>query len=283
MRPEQVKSFLRSRTTETIEKLSVLAAQNKPDEEFFPIDFPSFDVVMDGGLRAGELITVSGRTGEGKTTLCQQIATNLSRQGIPSLWLSYEMGLYYLQEKFKKLTNDDLSIYAPKNLISNEIKDIEEWIEEGRDEKACKVIFIDHLHYLVPLGGSENSSMLVGSVVRELKKLAVRTNSIIFLIAHTKKIYQGEALDLSSIRDSSLVAQESDYVFLIERKKKEKGKMDGTEGTTYLNESIIYLAKNRRKGDLIYLNCLFEDGRFKPITTIYSEKDIPITEYYDES
>jgi replicative DNA helicase len=214
----QINPF-RNRTCETIDKLSELAKKNKPDSDFFPTGFPFFDQAMDGGLRGGELITISGMTGEGKTTIAQQIGVNLSNIGVPSLWLSYEMGLYYLQEKFKKISQEDLSLYAPISLISNEIKVIEEWITEGLEEKACKVVFIDHLHYLIPLGGTENSSMLVGGVVRELKRLAVRTNTIIFLIAHTKKIYQGEELNLSSIRDSSLVAQESDYVFLIKRGK----------------------------------------------------------------
>jgi len=280
MQIDKITSF-RNRTCETIDKLSVLAAKNRPDEDFFPIGFPLFDSAMDGGVRGGELITVSAQTGEGKSSWCQQVSTNLSKNGVPSLWLSYEMGLYYLQEKFKKITEDDLSIYAPKDLISNEISIIKEWIDEASEEKACKVVFIDHLHYLIPLSGVENSSMLVGAVVRGLKRLAIETNTIIFLIAHTKKIYQGEELNLSSIRDSSLVAQESDYVFLIKREKKPVGgKMDGNEGSTYLNESTIYLAKNRRKGELLYLKCFYENGVFKPIITIYAEKDIPLN-YFD--
>ena len=247
---------------QTIEKLSVLAKRYKPDSEFYPIGFPLFDDAMDGGVRAGELITVSGRTGEGKTTFCQQISVNLSDNNIPSLWFSYEMGFWYLNDKFKRISKNDLAIYSPIEIISSELKFLEEEIIEAR-EKACKVVFIDHLHYLVPLGGIENTSLLVGGIVRELKKIAVRNQIIIFLIAHAKKIYQGENLDLSSLRDNALVACESDYVYLIERIRQEKGKLD-SQGFLYTNQTKIQLAKNRRKGDLKYLLCEYSDNRFKP-------------------
>ncbi len=258
----------RGRTIKLVEKLSVLAAQNKPTNEFYPIGFPLFDSAMDGGLRQGNLVVVSGRTGEGKTTFCQQISVNLSNAGIPTLWFSYEMEPYYLQENFYKITSGDISVYSPIQLISNTIEFIGRVIEEGWDEHACKVVFIDHLHYLIPLIEAKNSSLLIGGIVRELKKLAISQRAVIFLIAHTKKIYQGEELDLSSIRDSSLVAQEADFVYLIERKRKDRAnkllQVVETEGDIFENSTKIQLAKNRKTGKLVFLNCEFIENKFSP-------------------
>ena len=100
---------------------------------------------------------------------------------------------------------------------------------------------------------------MIGGILRDLKTMAVETGTIIFLIAHTKKIYQDEELDLSSIRDSSLISQEADYVFLIERLKKDKPKVKkklasviDKSGTEWTNTAKVTLAKNRRTGIMVY-------------------------------
>jgi hypothetical protein len=126
---------------------------------------------------------------------------------------------------------------------------------------------IDHLHYLIPLdGNSLNTSFVVGSIVRKLKQLAIAENLIIFLIAHTKKIYQDEELSLSSVRDSSLICQESDYVFLVDREKVKKDaqqlKAEAINPVPYeeefTNVMVTKLAKNRRTGKNIKqrFNCV---------------------------
>lgn len=255
---------------QSIELLERVAKDYIPDKAVFPLGFPIFDYAMDNGLRGGELITISAQTGEGKTTFCQQLTGNFIKQNIPCLWFTYEMNPYYLNEKFVKMQIMDSPIYVPNTEISGQLDEIEYRIKGGFQDYACKIVFIDHLHYLVPLIEAKNTSLLIGGIVRELKKMAVRHSVIIFLIAHTKKIYQGEDVNLSSIRDSSLVAQESDYVFLLQRKKKENKKNQQSNDTEWLNETKISLAKNRRTGELRFITCLHENHKFVEITKEYA-------------
>ncbi len=246
----------------------------KPTNDVLPIGVVEFDKAMDRGIRPGELITISGKTGEGKTLWAQTISSNLSQKRISSLFFSYEMSPWYLKERFVKMfpemeKNWDI-IYAPVELVSQELSFIEQNIKEAR-QAAIKVVFIDHLHYLIPLQSSINSSLMIGGIVRELKKMAVRNDVVIFLIAHTKKIYQDENLDLSSIRDSGMVAVESDYVFLVERKPKEKKELSD-EGTEWTNITKIKLAKNRRTGKLFPLEFNYSNGRLVPVIQHYGKQ-----------
>lgn len=252
----------------TIDSIFEVSKKYKPSNFVIPTGYQPFDDAMDGGLREGELITISAPTGMGKTTFSMNLNVNFHKLGVPSLWFTYEMNPWYLKEKFVKLGQDEmLKSYTPTveskelHMVNQELLYIKTHIQDAIDQYACKIVFIDHLHYLVPLdavGG--NFSLMVGAIVRELKKIAVSKGIVIFLIAHTKKIYQGEKLDLSSIRDSSLIAQESDYVFLIERLKREN-----EEGEiVFDSKSRVSIAKNRRTGIDENIVFMVKDGQFIP-------------------
>ncbi len=237
-----------------IDKLFKVAEKYKPSLEVIPLNIPIFDNAMDGGIRGGELITISAQTGHGKTTFLQNLSINFHEQGVPVLWFTYEMSPWYLKEKFISMGQDEnLLAYSPVELVEQSMKFIDEKIHEGFFNESCKIVMIDHLHYLVPLQAYQNTSMLVGGIVRELKKIAVKYDVCIFLVAHTKKVYQTEELGLDSIRDSSLIAQESDYVFLVERLKNKKETLSlEPVKSDWTNISKIALAKNRRKGQMVY-------------------------------
>lgn len=238
-------------------------------------DYYGFTISGNGRFLLGDFTVTHN------TTFCQNLTLNLHNLGVPSLWFTYEQDPWYLKENFVELgAKEDLLAYAPVDLVSNEIKFIEQELREAVEEKACRVIFIDHLHYLIPLKATMNTSMMIGGVVRELKRMAVRNKVVIFLIAHTRKINAGEELNLSSIRDSGLVATEADYVFLTERKKKKRTVRDVMEGPyasmgdAYLNESRVTLAKNRRTGRILYQDFTVKKGRFIEITKNYDDEDI---------
>jgi len=271
-----------ARTVYTIKPLYEVAKNYIPSKDVFPIGYEEFDRAMDGGLREGELVIVSGATGEGKTSICEHFTINFHKQSIPTLWFTYEQNPHYLGENFKRLgvNLSELLVYSPIELVesaSDQLKFIEESIREGVEEKAVKVIFIDHLHYLIPLKSSINASLMIGGIVRELKKMAVRNKVIIFLIAHTRKINVGDELNLSSIRDSGIIATEGSYIFLIERKRKKKTPREKlasdyiSTGDELLSQSRVSLAKNRRTGKILYLDFNVKDGKFLPITKDHEE------------
>jgi replicative DNA helicase len=253
-----------------IGKIFEVANKYKPSGEVFPTGFRQFDTAMDKGLREGELVVVSAPTSMGKTSFCQNLTVNFDKIGVPSMWFTYEMNPWYLKEKFLQMgATKEMLGYTPikyfqRNTFKTEMDFIKYHTKEAIEDYACKVVFIDHLHYLIPLEESKNSSLMIGGVVRELKKMAIEMGVIVFLIAHSKKIYQGEELDLSSIRDSSLISQEADYVFLLERIKEKKDKEFETIKDIFTKKTRIILAKNRRTGNCFSLECMYDNNKFTP-------------------
>jgi len=230
-------------------------------EEFRPVGKPimtgtrDFDGAMDGGVRGGELITISGMSGHGKTSFALWLTKRITDSGVPTLWFTYEMNPWYLKEKFIALGADSsLSTYVPIAHSANDADFIKSHIQVAMEKHACKVVFIDHLHYLIPPDNEQNISLVIGGVVRKLKQLAVETDSIIYLIAHMRKLQMGEKVDVSAVRDSALIINESDYVYLVERlKKKEKSKLvELLPGDDMTDVSRVSLAKNRRTGKLFH-------------------------------
>lgn len=266
----------------SVEKLFMVAGRQKPSQEYIPTFVPRFDKAMDGGFRGGELIVMSGETGQGKTMFALNLSKNISDAGVPVLWYTYEMQEYYLRQKMEQMgITEDNPIYAPVNLSESSLKFITDEAQNAYDTYACKVVFIDHLHYLIPLESEgKNMSLMVGGLVRGLKTFAKKTGLIIVLIAHTKKIYQDEELSLSSVRDSSLICQEADYVFLVQREKIQRVRIsdprameaDGSPwGEEWTNKTKVSLAKNRRTGGLMFQRFEYKNGLLIPLDYEYQD------------
>jgi len=192
---------------------------------------PTLDYLM-GGVQAGELTVLSGLTGNGKTLLAQTFTRNFHENEILSLWFSYEV----LAPQFLKNFGDNLPVFCmPSMLKANTLDWIEQKIYESVLKYESKVVFIDHLHYLVDMK-MRNVSLEIGMLMRILKKLAIRYVQSIFLICHMTKLQADKEPDTENLRDSGMIGCEADNVFFIWRKKSKP------------NEAILKISKARRTG-----------------------------------
>ena len=168
-------------------------------------------------FRDGELITISGPTKNGKTLLAQTLTVNFAKQNKPALWFTYEVPARQFLSQFPELP----MIYMPNKLKAHALDWLEDRINESFAKYHTRIIFIDHLHYLVDMARIKSPSLEIGTVVRRLKGISVNNELIIFLLCHTTK-GKGDGpfgtLSYESIRDSSFVSQESDSVFMVQRK-----------------------------------------------------------------
>jgi len=166
------------------------------------------------GFRDGELITISGPTKNGKTLLAQTFTYKFSRQTVYPLWFSFEVPTRQFLGQFQDMP----LIYMPQKLKPRAM----DWFEDRALERFAKyntrVIFIDHLHYLVDLARQQQMSLEIGTIIRRLKSFAVQQNFVIFLLCHTKMGRHDGTLSYESIRDSSFISQESDSVIMVQRK-----------------------------------------------------------------
>ncbi len=171
---------------------------------------------MTDGFRPGQLVILSAPTGNGKTAFLQSLTRTFSEDKIPCLWFSYEVPTLELAERY----GDDVPQFEipRKNVISSF-----EWLKlrslEGIAKFNTRVIFIDHLHYLLDMKmlSGANTSLVIGGLMRELKKFAIETETTIFLVSHLAKTKIDEVPSISDLRDSSFVAQESDIVMVMWR------------------------------------------------------------------
>ncbi|MEW6215418.1 MAG: DnaB-like helicase C-terminal domain-containing protein, partial [Nitrospirota bacterium] len=85
-------------------------------EEDVPVSIksgiPSLDFYIKG-FEGGELIIISGLTGNGKTLFAQTLTKNFDDQGVKSLWFSYEV----MPKNFLRSFGEELPLfYMPARL-----------------------------------------------------------------------------------------------------------------------------------------------------------------------
>lgn len=219
--------------------------------------FKKLDQAIDG-IEGEEVIVVSGPTGHGKTTFCRTIMVRLAEQGKRSLFFSFENAPKKIASDHRNLSN---AIYMPMEHHPMNL----EWIEKRSTEAAMKyedlsAIFIDHLHYMLPLDSADNMSIRCGHAMRFVKqRIAIALGLPVFVVAHMTKIPHDQEPSLSHLRDSALIACESDTVLIVWRRTD----LDplGMKLTTMgQNLATLKVDKARRSGTMGMRIEMFKDG-----------------------
>ena len=86
-----------------IDKIFNVAENYRPMGRPIMTAVKSFDEAMDGGVRGGEMIVLTGAQKQGKTSYALWMTKQIVDSGVPVLWFTYEMNPWYLKEKFEKL------------------------------------------------------------------------------------------------------------------------------------------------------------------------------------
>jgi archaellum biogenesis ATPase FlaH len=194
------------------------------------------------GFRDGEIYVISGPTKHGKTLLAQTLTVSFCKQFYYPLWFSYEVPAKQFLSQFPQIPH----IYMPKVLYSHAM----EWFWDRVDECFLKyhtrIIFIDHLHYLIDLGRTKNPSIDIGQIMRDLKTRAVNQKFLIFVLAHTNMGEQGP-------RDSSFIAQECDCLLMMKRLKKDEADKSNVEVRFHRRTGVMEESVPLQKvGGLLY-------------------------------
>lgn len=230
-----------------VDMLEAIKAQGRPKNAIMS-KIPKLDETI-GGFFDGQLITISGTSGHGKTTLAQSITMSFAEENIKSAWFSYEVETEDFLEQFAPLALHHF--YLPEKITGRTTRWIEERVLEAKIKYGSKAVFIDHLHFLMDFHKTNNISFDIGAICRNLKTIAKEHRLIIFLICHTTKTNPDKELDLGDARDSSFIEQESDAVLYVWRDK------------TTENRSIVKVAKNRKRGKIGNIIGLhYENGRY---------------------
>lgn len=223
--------------------------------------FPSIDKLT-MGLVPGELIIVAGPTSKGKTLLSMHIANNVAKEGHRVLFVTLEMTKAELTSRYMYVnggadTNDFNTVAANTVFQENDEldwKDIDGLIQNAKDALDVDLVIIDHLHYFSR--DLKNAAEELGRITMTFKKNAIRHNLPIILISHIRKLGKDEDLSADSLRGSSLIAQDSDIVLLVNRDPE-------------TNRMGVLIDKNRNRGKLSDRTKDWAGREQREIDTIY--------------
>ena len=231
------------------------------------------------GLRQGELVTLTGGTGLGKSSVTREIEHWLVKQtqdnvGIIALeedWrrtidgiLSIEANArLYIDQEREKFSKEELDkmfdilydgenknrVWVHSHFGTNDIDDIFTKLRFMIIGCDCKWVVVDHLHMLVSAVHEGDERRAIDSIMTRLRSLVEETGAGIILVSHLRRVdgnkghENGIEVSLSHLRGSNSIGQLSDCVIALERNQQSD---DPDEART----TKLRVLKSRYTGDV---------------------------------
>lgn len=243
----------------------------KPMKDVRPVDImkmqsfssgiESLDEVLSGGFRFGQLAILTGRRGEGKSTLASLFGVNALEQGHRAFFYSGELTDFFFRNWMdcqitgKKELNqsdyDKLDIYyGDRTFIYDsdilktvdEMETLPETIENAIIRKGCRFIMVDNLMTAITDNLQNDLYRMQSQFVGNLAALAKLHNVFILMIAHPRK--SSGVIQNDDISGSSNITDRADIVMTFGRVQ------DGAS-----DERKLTVIKNRLTG-----KCTDNDG-----------------------
>ena len=247
------------------------------------------------GLRQGELVTFTGGTGLGKSSVVRELEHWLIKQtkdniGIVALEenklrttdgiISIEANdRLYLSEKRKTYSDEELITLFDKVIEKDRVfvhshlgvTDVEEFFSKLRYIIVgceCKWVIVDHLHMLVNVLTEGDERRGIDSLMTRLRSLVEETGVGMILVSHLRRAAgergheKGVQVSLSHLKGSQGIAQLSDSVIALERNQQ-------AEDIEEANTTKVRVLKSRYTGDTglaCSLKYNSETGRLHEIT-----------------
>ncbi len=221
--------------------------------------FPALQRRLEG-YWPGEMYTIGGTTGIGKSLLAAYLTYKFALDGGKALYFSTEMPHREITKRVWRMWQRELAdqenflaleIEYGDNKISVTPQLIELMLEKNHQrskeglEKKYELIVVDNLHWF--MRGGQSVADDIGIVTRSMKELALKYDTTIILVSHVNrgatKLEDNRTPDMNSLKGSSYIEQDSDAVIMTTRMKNERGEK------TDMN--LISLEKNRRNGRTI--------------------------------
>lgn len=234
-----------------------------------PTGFQDLDTLLRGGFKPKQVIVISAATKSGKTSFCLDLTHKMKQ--LNPLWLSYEEDMEEFLERFGDMQEEPPIFYTPEKMMRYNVKWVESKIVESKVKYDSQIVFIDHLHFLVPFD-TQRMDMEIGRTMRELKQIAKNWGVIIVLISHIKKTRMVDQPTLEDLRDSSFTAQEADTVLILWRQS-----VKDDEGRMQITDNVNLSVQAARRGKPGNIKFVFRNGHF------YSENWNESVEHFEKA
>jgi len=188
------------------------------------------------------------------TSFLMDITTRLNQYN--PLWFSFEQSIDELISISLERGQKPPKGYTPESLMGNTVEWVESKIVEAIAKYDTKVVFIDHLDFIVPLSG-DNHHLMIAKTMREIKGLAKKWNILIFIVCHLQKAKMDTQPTLEDLRGSSSIGQEADTVILLWREMKRE------DGQVIITNNVnVSVQASRRYGSTGNVKMVYDNGKF---------------------
>lgn len=233
------------------------------------------DKALKGGICLGQVVLLSGKRGEGKSTFGSNLFADALDQGyrcfaysgeLPDYhfkgWLNAQLAgtahtsvrkdqfgdpEYYVDEETDKRISawyrGRAFIYDRQMVDGEEFESITETVRKAVSQKDIKFVMIDNLMTAMDdVDDQSNLYLAQSKFVDALKEIAIQYDCVVVLIAHLRKTgkdEKGSAFDNDSVSGSSDITNRVDIVMNYSKAP------EGSEG-----DSVLQIGKNRLAGVL---------------------------------
>jgi twinkle protein len=249
------------------------------------------------GLRAGELVTLTGGTGLGKSSVTREIEhwlienteDNVGVVALEENWPRTAEGIMAIEANAKlhldsvkvQFTDEELDDCYKKVFMGdnegrvwihahhgvNNLDDIFSKLRYMIIGLDCKWIVVDHLHMLVLSTLENDERKAIDSIMHRLRTMVEETGCGMILVSHLRRVdgnrghENGIETGLNHLRGSQSIAQLSDCVISLERNQQSE---DNIEAST----TKVRVLKSRYTGDVgVAAHLLYDNktGRLKEL------------------
>ena len=288
----QAKTFTPSGIIRVSEKLNEW--KDRSHKESIPYPWKGLNEKL-FGMRKSELVTFTGGTGLGKSSITRELEHWLVRNS------KDRVGVIALEEDWRRTVDGILSIEANDRLYIEEVRkkyseqELDNLFENVMgDDKVyihahfginnidevfsklryiiigceCKWVVVDHLHMLVSALSEGDERRSIDNIMTELRSLVEETGVGLMLVSHLRRVAGNEGhengveVNLSHLRGSQSIAQISDCVIALERNQQSDDPIES-------NTTKLRVLKSRYTGDVGLACSLYYD----PDTGRLSEVD----------
>ena len=276
---------------------------NRPEQHSIPYPWSGLNDKL-YGMRQGELVTLTGGTGLGKSSVTRELEH----------WListtNDNVGIIALEESSMKTVDCLMSIEANKRLFIKEIREqysqdqlkihYDKLFNDGRiwihahfgendiDEIfsrlrylvigcECKWVIVDHLHMLLSASSEGDERRTIDNIMHRLRSIVEETNIGMILVSHLRRIdgnrahENGVETNLSHLRGSQSIAQLSDCVIALERNQQSDDPLEA-------NTTKLRVLKSRYTGDVGLASFLLYDKETGRLSEISMDEDDELEE-----
>jgi twinkle protein len=251
---------------------------NRPVKDSIPYPWEGLNKKL-YGLRQGELVTLTGGTGLGKSSVTRELEHHLIKNttdnvGVIALeedWrrtidgiLSIEANArLYIDQEREKFSEEELDkffdllydgenknrVWVHAHFGTNDIDEIFTKLRFMIIACGCKWVVVDHLHMLVSAVSEGDERRAIDNIMTRLRSIVEETGAGVVLVSHLRRANgdkgheNGIEVSLSHLRGSQSIAQLSDCVIALERNQQ-------SDDINESNTTRVRVLKSRYTGDV---------------------------------